>query len=380
MHKVVTINLNGRAFQLDDDAYELMRAYLERAEGQLRDNPDRAEIMGDLEQAIAEKCERYLGAQKTVLTSGEVKQILDEMGPVEAGAPDPQTGAGAAPGDPKPSAATPPADPTKRLYRIKEGALIGGVCNGLAAYFALDVTLLRVGFVVIALIDLALIHTPIAVLAYIAMMLLLPEASTGEEQAEARGIPFNATEVVNRAKKLHAELRNENWRHKKREWRRQRREWKRQWRGQGEPWAWTPAPMAPPTYGSRLAAGMTMPILTAINAVIFWGGLFAILSLLRKGDVYGMRMPEGVPIWIGVIIVFVLMQAIGAPLEAARRAGYQTLGGANAGWFAAWDGLLAVGFGILVLWFGYNHMPEIRDALTHLPDIWHNFIDSFRRP
>ena len=29
MHKVVAINLNGRAFQLDDDAYDAMRVYLE---------------------------------------------------------------------------------------------------------------------------------------------------------------------------------------------------------------------------------------------------------------------------------------------------------------------------------------------------------------
>src|SRR5262249_48718950 len=61
MQKVITINLNGNAYQLDEAGYEALVAYLDRAERQLRDNPDRAEILADLEQAIAEKCLRYLG-------------------------------------------------------------------------------------------------------------------------------------------------------------------------------------------------------------------------------------------------------------------------------------------------------------------------------
>lgn len=52
MHKVVTINLNGHAYQFDEDAYDAIRGYLGRAESRLRDNPDRIEILADLEQAI----------------------------------------------------------------------------------------------------------------------------------------------------------------------------------------------------------------------------------------------------------------------------------------------------------------------------------------
>jgi CHASE3 domain sensor protein len=83
MHKVVTINLNGQAYQFDEDAYEAIHAYLDRAEAQLHDNPDRAEILADLEQAIADKCRRYLNAHKTVIAAGEIRQVLEEMGPVE---------------------------------------------------------------------------------------------------------------------------------------------------------------------------------------------------------------------------------------------------------------------------------------------------------
>ena len=99
MHKVVTINLNGQAYQFDDDAYEAIRAYLARAEGQLRDNPDRAEILSDLEQAIADKCRRYLNANKTVIATPEIAQVLEEMGPVES------TAESSAPGTNDPAAA-----------------------------------------------------------------------------------------------------------------------------------------------------------------------------------------------------------------------------------------------------------------------------------
>ena len=42
------------------------------------------EIIADLEQAIADKCVRFLKPHKTVVTSSEVDQIIKEMGPVEA--------------------------------------------------------------------------------------------------------------------------------------------------------------------------------------------------------------------------------------------------------------------------------------------------------
>src|SRR5690242_7263308 len=96
MQKVVGINLNGNAYQLEEPGYEALRAYLERAESRLQANPDRAEIMADLEQAIAEKCGRYLGASKNVVTAGEIETIIAEMGPVESPEPIAASGAGRA--------------------------------------------------------------------------------------------------------------------------------------------------------------------------------------------------------------------------------------------------------------------------------------------
>src|SRR4029453_2280827 len=86
MHKVITINLNGNAYQIEEAGYGALVGYLDGAQRQLRDNPDRMEIIADLEQAIADKCARFLSPQKSVVTSSEVDQIIKEMGPVEAAA------------------------------------------------------------------------------------------------------------------------------------------------------------------------------------------------------------------------------------------------------------------------------------------------------
>ena len=51
-----------------------------------KDNPDRREIMAELEQAIAEKCQRFLGPNKSVVSAAEIEQIVREMGPVEGAA------------------------------------------------------------------------------------------------------------------------------------------------------------------------------------------------------------------------------------------------------------------------------------------------------
>ena len=54
MNKVITINLNGVAYQLEEGGYDALRAYLDHAARRLEGNPDKDEIMTDIEQAIAE--------------------------------------------------------------------------------------------------------------------------------------------------------------------------------------------------------------------------------------------------------------------------------------------------------------------------------------
>jgi phage shock protein PspC (stress-responsive transcriptional regulator) len=200
MQKVITINLNGNAYQLDETGYEALRAYLDQAGAQLTGNPDRAEIMRDLEQSVAEKCARFLGPGKTVVSALEVEQILREIGPVDSEAASPQ-----------PTTAQPAAHP-RRLYQIREGAMLSGVCNGLAAYFNLDPTIVRVAFVVSAVLEMAITDDPpwMTVMVYVLLVFLVPYAKTSEQLAAAQGtsegIPYKVQEVVERVKAKFAGL------------------------------------------------------------------------------------------------------------------------------------------------------------------------------
>src|SRR6185437_9012364 len=193
MRTVITISLNGNAYQLDAAGYEALRAYLQGAEQRLVGNPDQMEILADLEQAIADKCGRYLGPHKNVVGSEEIAEVLREMGPVDCGASASGVASDAGPSDagaaPAANCESASGETPRRLYQIREGALISGVCTGLAAYLNLDVAVVRILFVL-----LALLTGGVWILVYIVMMFVIPYAQTSEQHAAAHGWPFNAEE------------------------------------------------------------------------------------------------------------------------------------------------------------------------------------------
>src|SRR3984885_4825613 len=381
MNTVIIINLNGNAFHLEEPGYLNLRAYLERAQAQLKDNPDRTEIMADLEQAIADKCMHFLLPHKNVLTATEIDEILKEMGPVQS-----ETGAAGGSGtSEQPSADAKTAGPTtgpappKRLYQIRQGAMLSGVCNGLAAYLNIDVTIVRIGFVLFTLLT-----SGIWILVYIVMMMVVPFANTGEEYAAAAGTPFNAQEVIDRAKKHYSEFKDsKEWR---RHWRQQRREWRRRWH-EGAYW-WghnlqrnvhqfsTHA-----GYGGHLGAALLIPFLAVFNALLFCACIAAIVSLATTGAIFGWVVGGSVPLWVSILILVVVYSVVARPLRFARKAIYFNTSGHNYFWFVAWYEILSTGVLILVCWLAYTHVPEVHDFFEHfvqnMTAMWNNLVDSF---
>jgi phage shock protein PspC (stress-responsive transcriptional regulator) len=173
MNKVIIVNLNGIAYQLEEPGYNRLRRYMDRAEARLGGNPDRAEILRDMEQAIGEKFAARLGAHKTVISSEEVDTVLKEVGMVDPG----ESGA-----ESESSRSEDFKPGRKRLYRIMEGQKIAGVCTGLAAYADVNVSLVRWIFAL-----LAIGTSGVFGLVYIAMIFLVPFAYTPEQRAEAHG-------------------------------------------------------------------------------------------------------------------------------------------------------------------------------------------------
>jgi phage shock protein PspC (stress-responsive transcriptional regulator) len=359
MQRVTTVNLNGNAHQVEEGAYDALVAYLNRARTLLENNPDRAEIIADLEQAIAEKCSRFLGPHKTVITADDMEQVLKEMGPVEpaAGAPGEARTAsqpGGAEGTPKGAS---DREPQKRLYQLRNGAMLAGVCNGLAAYLGIDVNIVRVVFVVLT----GITHGAWAIV-YVAIALLLPAASTPEEQAAAHGAPFNAQELIDRAKANSTELRDKKW------WKGRNREWRREWRRMRRQQSWGGTPPAPAAgYAWHPVPGMMAPVFTLIEIAFLVAFVLAIVSLVNTGAVFGFVPPTSMPLWAGILVLFVIYQILVSPFRAARHA-YATAYGPAAAWNAQFGWIIA----LVVFWFLYTNLPEVREFVRNLPQIVHD--------
>jgi len=358
MERVVTINLNGNPYQLEEPAYDALRAYMSRAEAALGQNPDKAEIVRDLEQAIADKCATHLSPGKTVISAAEMTRVLEEMGPVEgeadAGAQQQQAGAG-----PQHE----PWRPARRLYRIYDNGAWTGVSAGMAAYAGIDVAWVRVFWVLSALFT-----GGFTGLIYIVMIFAVPVASTSEELAAAHGAPFNAQEVIDRAKREYgrfAETSGENWRREERRWRRswrqQQRQWDQSW-SSGNPAAQAAmAPAQPVGYVERMFAGLFAFVFSIITAALLIAFLIAFFSILSNGSVFGWTPPGDVPTWLVLVVLAIAYAAISSPFSALQRTSYATLSGRRTG--GATDGLATLAIVLIVGVFAWTYSSEARDFI-----------------
>ena len=230
--------------------------------------------------------------------------------------------------------------------------MIGGRWTGCAAYLDVDVTIIRVVFVV-----LAALTKGVWLLVYGVLMLVIPYAETSEDLAAARGRPFTAQALVDEAMRKIADLKTDaNW---KRHWRRQRRGWHRAWRHATAPHAWN----AQADYASQVWARATAPVFGLINAALALALVFAMFSLATTQSVFGVPLPAGVPLWAGFVIVIGIYQLIAMPFIAMHRAATPPYGPGLVVWLSPLTNLVwlaAIGFG---MWYGYHYVPAVHDAI-----------------
>jgi phage shock protein PspC (stress-responsive transcriptional regulator) len=167
-----TVRLNRSVLQFDDAAHARLEQYLAESAALLEGDPDPQEILADLEQAVADQCTRRMRPGQTVVTLAELRPALEEIGALQA------------PGRETASEHTPRQPATRSLQQISEGAVISGVCAGLARYLDLNATLLRVVGVLL------LFGTGGAmVLVYLSLMVLMPYAPLQPGGAPIRWLP-----------------------------------------------------------------------------------------------------------------------------------------------------------------------------------------------
>ena len=198
MKKTVTINLDKTIFNIDDDAYELLEAYLQSLNEHFAHEEGGQEILNDIESRIAELFKERLGFGMQVITRQEVNEVIAIMGrpdeietPLEGEAPDEggtpgETASASSPTDENNngnnSGSTPePERRSRRLYRDPDNRVLGGVASGIAYYIGLDVVLVRVILVLL----LPLWASSIWI--YLLLWICVPEARTTAQKLEMRG-------------------------------------------------------------------------------------------------------------------------------------------------------------------------------------------------
>ena len=178
MKKTLTVNLNGRVFNIDEDAYELLENYLSNLKSYFGEKSDAAEIIFDFEARIEELFSEKIKPGYEVISIEQVETVIKRMGNPED-LEDVTTETKKedfTSDDPKEN------KPKKRFYRNIDDKKLGGVCSGIAAYFGWDPLPVRLIFFI-----LAFLTTGYIIPFYLILWFVTPAALTASQKLEMKG-------------------------------------------------------------------------------------------------------------------------------------------------------------------------------------------------
>lgn len=192
MKKVVKVSIGNLAFTVEEDGFLLIKGYLKEIQDHYESNENGREIVEGIEERMAElfleKC-----PANSVVTSSVIKDVIAILGRPEA--------IDEEQGDIRstPSGSSYARVP-KKLFRNTDNKILGGVCSGLGAYSSLDVSLVRIIFVVL-LIGFSFFGMfriggfSFMLVAYIIMWIVIPEARTVEQRCAMFGEPMDFSHI-----------------------------------------------------------------------------------------------------------------------------------------------------------------------------------------
>jgi len=202
MKKNITINLCGRLFQIDEDAYELLQQYINSLRSAFGKQADGDEIVDDIEARVAELFDELRQQGIEAITIEHVTDIITRIGkPEELMGEEVQSSDNTAGSDERQSQSFGQKihdnlrDRTdgKKLYRNPKDKMVAGVMSGIAVYTNTDPVIWRFLTVVFTL------FYGVGIIIYIVLALVIPEARTPEQllQMEGRDVtPQNLADVV----------------------------------------------------------------------------------------------------------------------------------------------------------------------------------------
>jgi phage shock protein PspC (stress-responsive transcriptional regulator) len=147
MKKTISINISGILFHIEEDGYDTLRKYLDAINRHFSNYKDNQEIISDIENRIAEIFLSNLKNNKQVITAENVDKLIEKMGTIaDFTAVDEEKEESISEDSESQQEdfykyVTPPGSETggyKKLKRLENKKILGGVCAGIASYFSVD--------------------------------------------------------------------------------------------------------------------------------------------------------------------------------------------------------------------------------------------------
>lgn len=196
------ISISGFAFNINEDAYRVLKAYMDRLAAHFSKREDGKEIMEDIEARIAELVMSEMKSQDEVITLQQIEGVIGIVGKPEELTEKKEdemenqrntVGSGSGDGGLR----------HRRLYRDPDNRRIAGVCGGIAAYLNIDPTLVRILALLLVLVGSI---TPfisgggIVIITYLILWIAVPRATTIAQKLEMRGESPTAANIERRIK------------------------------------------------------------------------------------------------------------------------------------------------------------------------------------
>ena len=193
MKKTINVAIGGCSFTIDEDAYNTLSDYLERFKGAMGTSSSSNEVMDELEGRIADLLKSKMTGRE-VVNHSMVQDVISQLGYPQGyrKAESQSDGAAGTQGSAESGyhySGTDGERPARKLFRDPDGKRLAGVCSGLALFLGVDVTLIRVIFLV------AFICGSAGLWIYLVIWIAAPEARTAAEKCELRGLPANAENI-----------------------------------------------------------------------------------------------------------------------------------------------------------------------------------------
>jgi len=177
MKKTVKVNIGGFSYNIDEDAYNALRVYLDDIKVRLGNGNEAAETIKDIEERISELISAKI-PEEGVVSLQLVEEIIAQIGK-------PEDIGGNAEFSQKPSG----NKTLRRLYRNPEGAIVGGVCSGLSEYFGVDPIVFRLLFVLLFFLK------GFGLILYLVLWIATPKAVTPKQKLEMKGEPVTFSNI-----------------------------------------------------------------------------------------------------------------------------------------------------------------------------------------